>query len=840
MQALVLAALCSVLFLGKALLPGYAVMPFPPEVLEPMRSEALAEGRVTAADLQQGNPSFGDKYNQSLAWDRITGDRLRGGDFPLWTRDIAGGAPFVPQQGQPYMPWSWLLPLIPAPGVYGLWYFLHQVVFAAFAYRFLRRIGTGHAAGLLGVVCTAIGLWTQARVHHNVILSAALPLFAMLSCAHELAVRRGGARAAGWLAIGSGVSWLGGLPQASLMISYVVGAYGLALALRQPRGERLRPVLWMGVAFALGGLIGLAQMGPTLLAAQVTSRAAATADLLAFKALEWDHLLQLVWPDLLTWPAEKWYPEQAPDATRVPFAALLLLDWQKIQLGVFGHPETACAIGVPALLLCSAGLGHRARRFDAWFFGAVAVLALGLALGVEPFLSLSAVLPGARAGDLKRFLFPFAMALSVLAALGMDRLAEPRAMRAPMGAAALVALASLALLVLHLAPAEVVLDRYAHWVTAGVAGVTPEQFAASANPGEAAANRQHLLLTFGRAAAMACAALALLAARRRRGAELLLVGCTAIELLSAGRGTIVPIECARVTAPPRILAPALEATRAAAPGPRPRFARLATTIGAAAPGPLLRPNLGAFFGLEDVAAYDPLPPRRMEEFFLALEPDAPGKRSVALGGAGVDAWRSAVSVTHPLADLLGVRFVLTDAELDSLGLADRTPAGYAPPFRLYERTTCLPRATFVARARVITGAQERLAALADRARDPRAEVILEDPAAPVAEGGDEAPATVEVTLHAEERVEISVLAPRDGYLRLADPWDAGWTATVDGAATPVYVADHYLRAVHVRAGAHRVVFRYDGPAVQWPRRLAALGVLGAVCLLAVGVRRRRG
>lgn len=129
MQALVLAALCSVLFLGKALLPGYAVMPFPPEVLEPMRSEALAEGRVTAADLQQGNPSFGDKYNQSLAWDRITGDRLRSGDFPLWTRDIAGGAPFVPQQGQPYMPWSWLLPLIPAPGVYGLWYFLHQVVF---------------------------------------------------------------------------------------------------------------------------------------------------------------------------------------------------------------------------------------------------------------------------------------------------------------------------------------------------------------------------------------------------------------------------------------------------------------------------------------------------------------------------------------------------------------------------------------------------------------------------------------------------------------------------------------------------------------------------------------
>ena len=71
LQATLLALLCSLLFLGTAVLPTHAVLPYPPEALEPLRSEALAAGTITAPELLQGNVAMGDKYNQSLTWDRV-------------------------------------------------------------------------------------------------------------------------------------------------------------------------------------------------------------------------------------------------------------------------------------------------------------------------------------------------------------------------------------------------------------------------------------------------------------------------------------------------------------------------------------------------------------------------------------------------------------------------------------------------------------------------------------------------------------------------------------------------------------------------------------------------
>ena len=163
----VLSALCAaVLFLRAGVLPTRALVPFPPELYEPLRSEVLASGELQAAELDAGNRSLGDKYNQSLAWDRILQTRLRHGDVPLWTRDIAGGAPFVPQMAQVYQPWNLLLAALPIPscGIYGLFVASHLLLLGTFAYWFLRRLGVAHAAPLLGLVCVELGMWTPARV----------------------------------------------------------------------------------------------------------------------------------------------------------------------------------------------------------------------------------------------------------------------------------------------------------------------------------------------------------------------------------------------------------------------------------------------------------------------------------------------------------------------------------------------------------------------------------------------------------------------------------------------------------------------------------------------------
>jgi uncharacterized membrane protein YfhO len=87
-------------------------------------------------------------------------------------------------------------------------------------------------------------------------------------------------------------------------------------------------------------------------------------------------------------------------------------------------------------------------------------------------------------------------------------------------------------------------------------------------------------------------------------------------------------------------------------------------------------------------------------------------------------------------------------------------------------------------------------------------------------------------------VVVRVDTDADGYLRLADPYDPGWRATIDGEPTAVFAADHYLRAVYVPAGRHEVVFTFDALRVRWPR-YASLAALLAMLLWIAGPPWRR-
>ena len=100
------------------------------------------------------------------------------------------------------------------------------------------------------------------------------------------------------------------------------------------------------------------------------------------------------------------------------------------------------------------------------------------------------------------------------------------------------------------------------------------------------------------------------------------------------------------------------------------------------------------------------------------------------------------------------------------------------------------------------------------------------------------PATVTILEHRDERVRIRVHTAAPGYLRLADPYHPGWTATDNGTPTEIYIADHYLRAVFLEAGEHLVEFRFDGPLVVWPERFSLLA-LSIIAALGLWPRRRR-
>jgi len=856
-QALALALLCSVLFLRDALLPGRALVPFPPEVFDVHMAEAKAKGRFDFEDTFRGHVGMADKYLQSLCWDRVMHDRFARGEMPRWTNDIGGGAPFVPQMAQPFEPINALLLLLPSVQWYGWWFLLHQVLFGWLAYTFFRRIGCLHASALLGLVAAGLGLWTQCKIHHNVILTAALPLWPMLSAVHDALTatwidRRAAARTIGKLAIWTGISWSSGFVVVSLQATYLVIAFAALLAMRAPRGERLRRLVPIGLGLGLGGMVSLANMLPVLMASAVSARAG-TFDPARLQALglEWDHALSACWPDLLSWANDRFWPPSDGDplsfATRMPWSQIVLLanplrpDNTAFQSWV----ETSFAIGLVPLAAALCAFFDRDRRALVLFFAAIAGLSFGIATADQPFFALARLVPGLCEGDLRRLLFTTATTLTVLATLGADqqlRSARRRPMillLATVAAGSAVAIAWAAAAGddrgFVQATAELIAADRDHPQVAEVnADVTTiaNYMQSASHVAEPAHNRAMLTTTAWRALAVAALGIAALwlGARARLAAWLAL---TIAELLHAGLGPVQTVPAERVTRLPAVLQPVADA--AEPNGVRPRLQRFVGPGATALAG--LPGNVPGFLGLEDAGAYNPLPPARYEQFFTAIEPARDGKPDVAHGGAGVGAFHDAASLAHPLCDLYGIRFVLTRTGFPTSDtLLDRTPprtGGY----RLLERTTTLPRATLVDQVDVLPDAKERLAALGRADRDVRRRMVLEDEGAPRVEPGAAANGTATIVERRDERVTVRVETAGACWLRLADPYDAGWCASIDGAPARVFVADHYLRAVFVPAGTHDVVFTYDGARVVWPPRLAGAALLVAIALLLFGRRR---
>lgn len=96
----------------------------------------------------------------------------------------------------------------------------------------------------------------------------------------------------------------------------------------------------------------------------------------------------------------------------------------------------------------------------------------------------------------------------------------------------------------------------------------------------------------------------------------------------------------------------------------------------------------------------------------------------------------------------------------------------------------------------------------------------------------------EIVSYAPERVVVETSSVTPAVLVLSDTYYPGWTATVDGVATPIYPANGLLRAVPVPAGDHTVVFTFEPTGWRWGLALATVGLLGCGFLLAIGLVRK--
>ncbi len=190
-------------------------------------------------------------------------------------------------------------------------------------------------------------------------------------------------------------------------------------------------------------------------------------------------------------------------------------------------------------------------------------------------------------------------------------------------------------------------------------------------------------------------------------------------------------------------------------------------------------NLLALQGLECFAGYEAILPRAYVDYALAAG-------GVVAGSGRVAAFE----------------------RLDSPLLGAAAVSHFSDPFPNREpprpNPLVLPRARIVAKALAARDGREAARLLRSSGFDPRGSAIVESPPLPLAGRGG----TVASLERSTDRVAFRTTSDGAALLVLADTWDEGWEAEVDGRETPILRANVMFRAVPVPAGEHTVVFRF--------------------------------
>jgi hypothetical protein len=231
------------------------------------------------------------------------------------------------------------------------------------------------------------------------------------------------------------------------------------------------------------------------------------------------------------------------------------------------------------------------------------------------------------------------------------------------------------------------------------------------------------------------------------------------------------------------------------------------------------PSILSYDALDDFAQSRFL--RRMGGFYEALfstvDPDAVRNPRVL----------ELANVRYLLDDPLGRRRD-TPAERARSGL-DLGLVYDAPDGRLYELKTARPRAWAAGFAEIDPGFHRFWPRL--EAGDPASTSVpwVDASEAPAGGGG---PASVRIVSRTPGTMRLAASAATAAWLVVAEGYDPGWRAAVDGAAAPVYRANGAFCAVPIPAGSRDVVLTYLPRSLQAGASLSVLGVL----ILAAGFR----
>ena len=332
---------------------------------------------------------------------------FRAGELPLWSPELFMGAPLLanPQVGVYYPP-NWLTAPLRAPAAIALSIVLHAALALAgtiwlfrlaLSKRWLPAFAAGIAYAFGGVILSHVEQINQLQG------LAWLPL--LFALYHRALMGDGAWRAWLLLALAWSMQIFSGHTQTVFISGLGLAVYGLSLGALRERGRipirALRPILPLALCFGLALLLALPQLLPSLELMELSNR---SGGLSAREATAFS------------------LPPRLLGRALLPSYDGQLFGEYVASLGLIGLGLALWGVAAPT--------GARAQR---GLWSLLAVVGFGLALGrFNPLYMLLAEAPGF---DLfrvpARFLALFALAMAMLAGLGVEALARAEPKRRP-------------------------------------------------------------------------------------------------------------------------------------------------------------------------------------------------------------------------------------------------------------------------------------------------------------------------------------------------------------------------------------------------------------------------
>jgi len=739
-----------------------------------------------------GNPLLSDQACQFFPWKVFTRRMLAQGELPLWNPYTDGGGPFLANAQSailsPFNLLSYLVPLYPSYVVTAI---LRLLVAGTFTFLFAREIGLGRPGALLAMVAFAFSgpliVWLG---HPHSFVIVWLP--AMLLTIERALTRRNRLYViASGLVVGA--QFLGGHPETSFHVMLVWTVYALyrAISLEGWRSPRLLPQLArIATAAVMGILLAAAQLLPFLealahsatLSARVAEASNGVPSLLSSLLFEWHD-----WPTVITALLPQYFGTEIDGSYWFPYS---------------NYSEQNAYVGVLPLALATMitfrCARHRpsARRNLVLFFALIAAICLGIALRL-PLLNVVNYLPLFNLAANGRMRLIYAFAVAVLSGLGLDEIVKEHEHSPHITLRALISLALASLLLITLAYAGFAIFKdevirsgrdfmEANWGTPYLSRPLQYYYTLVEERYEkklALFHPSNIVMYLPVLVCLAWFALHRWVHKQRLSARIwsyAALGLTIFDVLLVG----MPFN--PTTAPQHIFP---------TPGAIQFLQQDRDIYRVSGTDLILYPNSGMVFDIFDIRGYDAIVPRRYTNLIDSLE-----------GHYRFHFHSLFVKGQSPLFDLLNVKYILTDQELDGKWKLVYRDAGSV---RVYQNGNVLPRAFVVYRAEIVDTAAQSLMRVTDTTFDFRERVVLEE----MPTGWTEPPegpisAVVQIVDYQANRVRLEVETAADGLLVLTDTHAPGWTALLDGYPTPAYVANHAFRVVLVPSGTHQIEFVY--------------------------------